>query len=122
MAHGPIPDRRSRARNRVPQTIRVRPSAFDDELDDFDEIVPTLNVSRDSVFFAAQRGAYDLGTRLLVTFPYSSAPGALNRDFIGRVVRIEELPNGQRGIAVKLLMPVYLGIEDTVRRPSGEWY
>ncbi len=53
--------------------------------------------------------------RLFVTYPYSDAPGALNREYVGKVLRIDDLGHGRRGIAVQLLMPLYLGGKETVR-------
>lgn len=105
------PERRRRARLKLQQTVRVRPS--DSHRDDFDEILPTLNTSRDSVYFASKNQAYTEGMRLFVTYPYSDGPGSLNRESLGRVVRIDDLGHGRRGIAVEILMPVYLGGKET---------
>ena len=105
------PERRRRARLKLQQTVRVRPS--DSHRDDFDEILPTLNAARDSVYFASKNQAYTEGMRLFVTYPYSDGPGSLNRESLGRVVRIDDLGHGRRGIAVEILMPVYLGGKET---------
>ncbi len=53
--------------------------------------------------------------RVFITYPYSDTPGSLNRESLGRVVRIEELGHGRRGIAVEVLMPIYLGGTETLR-------
>ena len=105
------PERRRKARLRLRQTVRVRPS--DSNRDDFDEILPTLNTSRDSVYFASKNQSYTEGMRLFVTCPYSDGPGSLNRESLGKVVRIDDLGNGRRGIAVEILMPLYLGGKET---------
>jgi hypothetical protein len=34
---------------------------------------------------------------------------------VGKVVRIDDLGHGRRGIAVQILMPIYLGGKETVR-------
>jgi hypothetical protein len=107
------PERRRKARLRLPQTVRVRPS--DTHLHNFDEILPTLNTSRDSVYFASKNTSYKEGMRLFVTYPYSDGPGSLNRESLGKVVRIDDLGNGRRGIAVEILMPVYLGGKETMK-------
>jgi len=107
------PERRRKARLRLRQTVRVRPS--DSHRDDFDEILPTLNTSRDSVYFASKNQSYKEGMRLFVTYPYSDGPGSLNRESLGRVVRIDDLGHGRRGIAVEILMPVYLGGKETLK-------
>ncbi len=113
MARLSNPERRRKARLRLPQTVRVRPS--DAHLHDFDEILPTLNTSRDSVYFASKNEFYTEGMRLFVTYPYSDGLGSLNRESLGKVLRIDDLGNGRRGIAVQILMPVYLGGKETLK-------
>ncbi len=107
------PERRRKARLRLPQVIRVRPS--DPHFHDFDEILPTLNTSRDSVYFASRNDSYTEGMRLFVTYPYSDTPGSINRESLAKVVRIDQLEPDRWGIAVQILMPVYLGGKETVR-------
>ncbi len=93
--------------------MRVRPS--DPRHVDFDEILPTVNTSRDSVYFVSKNQAYEEGMRVFVTCPYSDGPGSINRESLGKVVRIDELGHGRRGIAVEILMPIYIGGKETVR-------
>jgi hypothetical protein len=107
------PERRRKGRLRLPQTVRVRPS--DPGLHDFDEILPTLNTSRDGVYFASKNAFYEEGMRLFVTYPYSDGPGSLNRESLGKVVRVDDLGHGRRGVAVEILMPVYLGGKETLK-------
>jgi len=107
------PERRRRARLKLRQTVRVRPS--DPLRHDFDEILPTLNTSRDSVYFASKNEFYKEGMRLFVTYPYSDGPGSINRESLGKVVRIDDLGHGRRGIAVEILMPLYLGGKETLK-------
>ncbi len=113
MARPPAQERRRKSRLRLPQTVRVRPS--DPRLLDFDEILPTVNTSRDSVYFVSKNQAYEEGMRVFVTCPYSDSPGSINRESLGKVVRIDELGHGRRGIAVEILMTLYLGGKETVR-------
>ena len=113
MARPPAQERRRKVRLRLPQTVRVRPS--DPRLIDFDDILPTLNTSRDSVYFVSKNQAYEEGMRVFITCPYSDGPGSINRESLGKVVRIDELGHGRRGIAVEILMPLYLGGKETVR-------
>ena len=82
---------------------------------DFDEILPTMNASRDSVYFASKNETYAEGMRVFITYPYSDSPGSINREYLGEVIRIDELGHGRRGIAVQLLMSLYLGGKETVR-------
>ena len=53
--------------------------------------------------------------RVFVTYPYADGPGSLNREYLGQVVRTDELDHGRRGVAVQLLMPIYLGGKETLR-------
>jgi hypothetical protein len=109
----PPQERRRNIRFRIPQMIRVRPSGPVPE--DFDEILPTINASKNSVYFVPQNGIFELDMRLFVTYPYASGPGAINKEFIGRVVRVDQLPGDKRGVAVELLIPIYVGTKETVR-------
>lgn len=113
MARLPAQERRRKARLRLPQTVRVRPS--DPHRHDFDEILPTVNTSRDSVYFISKNQRYEEGMRVFITYPYSDTLGSINRESLGKVVRIDEIGQGRRGIAVEILMPVYLGGRETVR-------
>jgi hypothetical protein len=106
MLNPPADDRRRMARSKLTQTVRVRPSS--PVRGDFDDLARTLNASRTGIYFKAWRDIYHKDMRLLVTYPYSDAPGALNQEFIGRVVRIDPLPDGRRAIAVELLSPFHL--------------
>ncbi len=106
-------ERRKRARLRLPQVVRVRPS--DAHGLNFDEILPTLNVARDSVYFASKNASYVEDMRVFITFPYSDAPGSLNRESLGRVVRVDDLGQGRRGVAIEILMPLYIGGKETQR-------
>jgi hypothetical protein len=106
-------ERRRKGRLKVPRVVRVRPSV--PGLSDFDEILPTLNAAANSVYFASKNRRYQEGMRVFITYPYSEEPGAINRESLGKVVRIDELDHGRRGIAVEILMSVYLGGKETVR-------
>jgi hypothetical protein len=106
-------ERRRKVRLRLPRVVRVRPS--DPRLDDFDEILPTQNAAADSVYFVSKNRKYQQGMRVFITYPYSEDYGSLNREFLGKVVRIDELAHERRGIAVQILMPIYLGGKETVR-------
>ena len=106
------PERRRRARLKLRQVVRVRPS---DAHLNFDEILPTLNTTRESVYCASKNGTYFEGMRVFITFPYADSPGSLNRESLGRVVRIDDLGQGRRGIAIQILMPLYVGGKETQR-------
>ncbi|HTA60479.1 MAG TPA: hypothetical protein VK805_20165 [Candidatus Baltobacteraceae bacterium] len=78
MPHLGAAERRRKGRLRVPRVVRVRPS--EPTSTDFDEVLPTKNAALDSVYFISKNPRYKEGLRLFITFPYSDAPGAINRN------------------------------------------
>jgi len=106
-------EKRRMARTKIAQTIRVRPSL--PIRDNFDDVARTLNASRTGIYFAARRAEYRKDMRLFVTYPFSTTPGTLNQEFVGRVVRIDELGDGRRGIAVELLTPLQVTAYEPIR-------
>ncbi|MBI1750366.1 MAG: PilZ domain-containing protein [Acidobacteria bacterium] len=101
----PDPAERRRSRRlKIAQQVRVRPSGFVEN--EFEEVLTTVNISRDGVYFVTERKDYIAGLRLFVTTPYSTAPGALNMEYLARVVRVDSLSGGRRGIAIHLLTPI----------------
>ena len=101
----PGQERRRKSRLKLPQVVRIRPS--EPGPNDFDEIVPTLNSSRESVYFVAQSDVFVKNMRLFVTYPYSKAHSAINQEYLARVTRIDQLADGKQGVAVQLLMPIH---------------
>jgi hypothetical protein len=106
-------ERRRKGRLRLPRVVRVRPSQ--PGFTDFDEVLPTKNAALDSVYFVSKNRRYKEGLRVFITFPYSDTPGSINQESLGKVVRVDELDHGRRGIAVQILMPLYLGAKETIR-------
>src|SRR5712664_3484012 len=106
-------ERRQKTRSKVPRMIRVRPSEPTSE--EFDEILPTINASRNSVYFVPQNGIFAPNMRVFVTYPYASDPGSINQEFLGKVTRVDKLPGDKQGVAVGLLMPIYVGTKETIR-------
>jgi len=94
-------ERRRTRRVRMKQGLRVRPSGPKDK--SFEEIGATTNVSQDGVYFVTQRGDYYEGMRLFVTMPYHSPSSQQNYEYLGQVARVDDLGDGQRGIAVRFL-------------------
>jgi hypothetical protein len=95
--------RRSRRIN-IGQPVRLIPSIARGEL--FEEVGTTSNVSREGFYFLTKREHYQEGMRLLVTLPYHSPRERGDHGYLGQVVRVELLPDGQRGVAVQLLSSV----------------
>ena len=106
-------ERRRKGRLRVPRVVRVRPS--EPGVSDFDDILPTQNAALDSVYFVSKNRRYKEGMRVFITFPYSDAPGSINQESLGKVVRVDELDHGRRGIAIQILMPLFLRAKETIR-------
>ena len=94
-----IEHRRSR-RVGMKQALRVRP--LDPKDGPFEELGTTKNVSQGGVYFVTQREVYYEGMRLSVTVPYS-ATGTQNYELHGKVTRVEELGNSQRGVAIRFV-------------------
>lgn len=94
-------ERRRSRRVQMNQALRVRPAEPKDG--HFEEVGTTKNVSQHGVYFVTQRDVYYKGMRLFVTVPYHSPASQGNYEYFGQVDRVEELGNGQRGVAIKFL-------------------
>lgn len=92
-------DRRRRRRVKVSAQVRVR--ATDAKADPFTEIAMTVDVSRDGILFSTSRREFWEGMSVGVTFPFSTAPTALNSEQPAEVVRTLDLGNGQFGVAIQ---------------------
>ena len=92
-------ERRRRKRVKVSAQIRVR--ATDAKVDAFTEIATSVDVSRDGILFATDRRDFWKGMSVGVTFPFSSAPNALNAEEPAEVVRTLELPDNKLGVAIQ---------------------
>ena len=97
----PLPRRelRRNPRAKISKPVRVRPS--DPKYQE--EVQTTLNASRDGVYFATRAEHYYLGMHVRVVFPYASND-LCSMELLGEVVRIERLPDGRRGIAVRTML------------------
>lgn len=102
LAHG---ERRRGRRVKVSHPVRLRPS--DPSVKHFEEVRLTFNASCDGLYFTTRHKSYYKGMRLFVTFPYSSVE-ALNCEYLGYVVRIDQLTDGRLGVAVQLLSTINL--------------
>jgi len=91
--------RRERLKLRLP--VQVRP--FDARFIDIEDIGEVLDFTRDGLFFVTCMPHYLLGLRLIVTFPFGEKAAAHHR-FLGTVVRLEERPDGSRGVAVRFVI------------------
>lgn len=92
-------ERRRTRRARVGVYARVRRYNSNDNTE---EVRPAVNVSRDGVYFIANRLEYKEHMHLYVVCPDSESRGDLEKE-IGRVVRVDSLANGMCGVAVSFL-------------------
>ncbi len=96
------PEKRRTRRAKIARQLRVRPSEPRDE--HFEDLPISVNASREGVYFTTRRNSYYKGMRVFVTFPYRSPHDPMNCEYVGQVVRVEELENGKFGVAVHLQM------------------
>ena len=88
----------------------------------FESIVLTDNSCRDGLSFKTDNEVCCERMRLLVTYPYSLQACAINRDYIGEVVRREPLPDGRHRVAVRILTTAKLSVPTVSRlRSSNVW-
>lgn len=97
-------ERRRSRRIRIGQPLKVSPSDPHDAY--FEETATTKNVSRDGIYFFSNNQTYRVGMRLFVTLPYHFPSAPHDLEYLGQVARIENLPDGNRGIAVQLLSSI----------------
>jgi hypothetical protein len=90
-------DRRREPRVQVDRLVYVQLADSGDSY--FEEVRSMRDLSRSGFYFVTDRDSYQPGTRLHVV----PAFGCLNLEYLGEVVRVEELPFGEFGVAVRLL-------------------
>jgi CheY-like chemotaxis protein len=98
-ARAPV-ERRRRRRALISAPIRVR--GVDLTNGGPDEVSTTIDVSRLGILFETSNPAYFHGMDVAVTFPYVKTPGAMQTEQKGLVVRVRELSDGRRTVAVAL--------------------
>lgn len=90
-------DRRREPRVQVDRLVYVQPA--NSEAGHFEEVRNMRDLSRSGFYFTTERSSYRPGMELHVV----PAFGCLNLEYLGEVVRVEELPSGEFGVAVRLL-------------------
>lgn len=90
--------RRGRAKLELPALLWP----FEPKFRHLKEVRNVRNFTRDGLYFTTSMGHYFVGMKLLVIFPFCRQAPTL-RDFLGRVVRIESLPDGTSGIALRFI-------------------
>jgi PilZ domain len=95
------PDRRKRKRGRFTVPVQIRGGVGTLEI--FEDLVTSLDVSRDGLLLSTSRGGYSVGQRLHVSCPYWCAPTAINVPRNAQVVRNVLLPNYTYALALQFL-------------------
>jgi len=90
-------DRRDFGRNCLKLAIRVREPAGGA----VDELTHSQNVSRSGLYFLTRNSSYKLQMALKVTYPYWTEPGAINREYRAKVLRLDRMADGSFGVAVE---------------------
>jgi PilZ domain len=98
-----LQDKRRSRRIRIGQPLKIRAS---DPQDTFEELNITKNVSRDGIYFVSTVARYHDGMRVYVSVPHHNPPDPQDREYLGQVVRVEKLEEGQCGVAVQFLSEV----------------
>ena len=91
-------DRRRSGRVKVAKSVRICP--YDTKLSE--EVQTTLNVSPNGVYFATRASHYCIGMPLLIA-PLDNHGRICSTDYVAEVARIDSLPDGRLGIAVRFL-------------------
>jgi len=99
----PQEKRRSR-RIHIGQPLKIRASYPTDA--QVEDTSLTKNVAREGIYFASKIGSYYEGMRVFVSLPYHSPREPEDREYLGQVVRVDKLTEGQWGVAVQLLSEV----------------
>jgi len=94
-------DARRRKRIKVSLPLQTRP--FDPRFADIVDVGEVQDFTRDGIYFVSCMPHYFVGMRLLVTFPFGDNVSA-HKKFLGRIVRMEERKDGNRGIAVSFVV------------------
>jgi hypothetical protein len=97
-----FPQKRRSRRVKMSRPVRVRPSEPRD--DHFEDLIVSVNASKEGIYFHSRRTGYYKGMRVFVTFPYTSGHDPMNCEYVAEVVRVEDLPNSRFGVAVELKM------------------
>lgn len=101
-AQARIEERRRKRRARISTPVRVR--SLDVTGNGPDEITTTVNISRIGILIETAGTGFFRSMPVAVVLPYAKTPGVPQAEQEGRVVRVSELPDGRRSVAVALGM------------------
>lgn len=95
--------RDSRRRERLKVSLPVQVQPFDSRFIEIIDVGEVSDFTRDGLYFSTCMPHYFMGMRLIVTFPFGEQVSAHKR-FLATVVRMEDRPDGNRGVAVRFLL------------------
>jgi CheY-like chemotaxis protein len=93
-------ERRNRMRDVISAPVRLRGIVGPDR--DFDETTTTVNLSPTGILIETTSSSYYRTMRVSITLPYGESATNLHAELEGRVVRITELREGRRSVAIAL--------------------
>jgi hypothetical protein len=97
-------DNRASRRAKVARKLRVRPS--DPDVEHFEEVLVSTNVSKQGIYFQTHLDSYRGGMRLFVTYPFTFENDPMKTEYIAEVLRVEQFPEGKFGIAIRLITTI----------------
>jgi CheY-like chemotaxis protein len=95
------PDRRKRKRGMFAVPVQIRGGVG--TLEVFEDLVTSLDVSRDGLLLSTSRGGYSVGQKLQVACPCWCAPTAINVPRNAQVIRNILLPNYTYALALQFI-------------------
>jgi hypothetical protein len=95
----PVGERRHACRVRLQLPVRARGMTTGILMD---VLTLTECVSHAGLYFLAP-GNFSAGRILTVTYPHWEGPGAINKEYAAQIVRVDHLPDGAQGVAIKFL-------------------
>lgn len=96
-----VQERRRSRRLKIGQPLKVVPT--DPRGDIREDSGTTRNVSREGFYFLTKKSGYQEGMRLFVTLPFHKPGDLRNHEYLGQVIRVDALENGEWGVAVQFL-------------------
>jgi hypothetical protein len=97
-------EKRISGRAKVSRMLRIRPS--DTDIEHFEELTVSTNVSKNGIYFHSHRRIFRAGMRLFITYPFTFENDPMKSEYLAEVVRVEDLEGNRFGVAVRLLMTV----------------
>jgi hypothetical protein len=93
-------ERRNRVREVISAPVRIRGVVGPDRK--FDETTTTINFSPTGILIETSSETYYRTMRVLVTLPFDESTAAVQTEQEGRIVRIGDLHEGRRTVAIAL--------------------